>query len=167
MNKLEKALMVAEREHANQSYDIFPYMYHVRMVVNVAIELGFDENIQVACALHDTMEDGSLSFNDIKRYFGEEVAECVFAVTDELGRNRKERKAKTYPKIREHWKNVAVKLCDRIANMRHSLEYSPSKISMYKKEHESFKFSIYNPEHPESELKKAWDIIDDILKEAA
>ena len=48
LSKLDKALMVAELEHANQTYDIFPYMYHIRMVVKIAFDLGFDENIQIA-----------------------------------------------------------------------------------------------------------------------
>lgn len=30
MNKVERALLVAERVHANQQYDIYPYMYHIR-----------------------------------------------------------------------------------------------------------------------------------------
>jgi (p)ppGpp synthase/HD superfamily hydrolase len=164
LTKLEMALMVAEKEHANQTYDIFSYMYHIRLVVKISQMLGYDETIQVACALHDVMEDGSLSYNDIKNYFGEEVAEIVFAVTDELGRNRKERKSKTYPKIRKHWKAVAVKLCDRIANMTHSATYSPKMISMYRKEHEAFKEALTNPDHPQEELAKAWSEIDKIME---
>jgi len=163
MTNLEMALMVAEKEHANQSYDIFGYMYHIKMVVKIAQQLGYDETIQVACALHDVMEDGSISYNDLKKYFGEEVSELVYAVTDESGRNRKERKTKTYPKIRILWKAVAVKLCDRIANMIHSAEYSPNMISMYKKEHASFKEALTNPDHPTDELNKAWDEIERIL----
>lgn len=164
LSKLEMALMVAEKEHGNQSYDIFGYMYHIRLVVKIAQMLGYDETIQVSCALHDVMEDGSLSYNDIKRYFGEEVAEIVFAVTDEMGRNRKEKKTKTYEKIRANWKAVAVKLCDRIGNMVHSAKYNPNMISMYKKEHDNFKAAITNSDHPQEELQKAWDQIDEIMK---
>jgi (p)ppGpp synthase/HD superfamily hydrolase len=163
MTKLERAMLVAEKVHMNQSYDIFPYIYHIKQVVKVAQNFGFDSSIQEACALHDSMEDGNLSYNDIKKYFGEEVAELVYAVTDELGRNRKERKAKTYPKIRSNWKAVAVKLCDRIANMQHSSEYTPDMMNMYKKEHDGFKTALYNPDHPENELKKLWEQIEVIL----
>lgn len=164
LSKLERALMVAEREHVGQHYDIFSYMYHIRLVVKIAQSLGYDETIQVACALHDVMEDGSLSYNDIKCYFGEEVADIVYAVTDELGRNRKERKSKTYSKIRQLWKAVAVKLCDRIGNMLHSAKYSPNMIKMYRKEHVAFKEALTNPDHPQEELKKAWDEIESIME---
>ena len=71
--------------------------------------------------------------NKIKDYFGEDVAEMVFAVTDELGRNRKERKVKTYPKIAANPEAIILKLADRIANIEHG-----GKIDMYKKEHGNF-----------------------------
>jgi guanosine-3',5'-bis(diphosphate) 3'-pyrophosphohydrolase len=164
MKKLDKCFMVSDKVHAGQSYDIFPYSYHIRKTVLVSQHYGFDEAIQCACALHDSMEDGNLSYNDIKTYFGIEIAEIVFAVTDELGRNRKERKAKTYPKIRANWKAVAVKLCDRIANIEHSKEYTPNMLEMYRKEHSDFKTSLFNPDHPEHELSKLWDHIETLLK---
>ena len=162
MNLVERGMMAADKVHMNQSYDIFPYMFHIKMVVKIAQQYGFDEVIQCACALHDSQEDGNLSYNDIKKYFGEEVAEIVYAVTDELGRNRKERKAKTYPKIKANWKAVAVKLCDRIANMRHSSEFTPDMMSMYKKEHTAFKEALYSDEH-HSSVNQLWDAIDMIL----
>ena len=156
MTNKEKAHLVAEKIHFSQTYDIFPYIYHVKKVVKIAECLGYDEAIVVSCYLHDTLEDGSISYNDIKKYFGEEIAEIVFAVTDELGRNRKERKAKTYPKIRSNWKAVAVKICDRIANVSHSKEFNPDKFRMYTKESKDFYDNIYNPAHPKEELEKAW-----------
>jgi (p)ppGpp synthase/HD superfamily hydrolase len=118
----EKAMLVAEKVHINQSYDIYPYIYHVEQVVDIVKKFGFDREIIIAATLHDVIEDGNLSYNDIKKEFGKEIAEIVYAVTDELGRNRKERKEKTYPKIRANWKATVVKICDRIANMKHSAE---------------------------------------------
>jgi len=161
MNKVERALLVAEKVHANQSYDIFPYIYHIKQVVNIAKQFEFDDYIVSACALHDSMEDGNLSYNDIKKYFGEDVAEMVYAVTDELGRNRKERKSKTYPKIKANWKAVAVKLCDRIANIRHSAEFTPDMIKMYSNEHEAFKKELFDPDN--KQLIDLWKEIEAIL----
>lgn len=142
MKRIEAALLVAEKAHAGQSYDIFPYIYHIKQVVKIAEDLGYDESIIVACALHDTIEDTSLSYNDIKKSFGEEVAEIVFAVTDELGRNREERKEKTLPKIKANWKAIVVKCCDRMANIQHSLEYNKSLYEMYRKEHHKFMIGL-------------------------
>jgi (p)ppGpp synthase/HD superfamily hydrolase len=165
MTNKERALMVAEKAHATQTYDIYPYMYHVRQVVKIAEELGFDESIIVACALHDTLEDTELSYNDIKTAFGLEVAEIVFAVTDELGRNRKERKEKTYPKIRANWKAVIVKICDRIANIEQSKTYNEKLFQMYQKEHEDFCRNIMSAEHPHNETNKAWKRLNLLIEE--
>jgi len=164
MTNKEKALLVAEKAHMNQTYDLYPYIYHVKEVVRIAETLGYDESIIIACTLHDVIEDSSVSYNDIKKIFGEEIAEIVYAVTDELGRNRKERKEKTYPKIRGNWKAVAVKICDRIANIQQSKENNKDMFELYKKENIDFIKNVYNPEHPSSELNKAWMLLDSILK---
>ena len=157
MTNLEKALLVAEKAHANQSYDIFPYIYHVKQVVRISKEFyKDDEVVQVACALHDTLEDTNLSYNDLKKTFGETVAEVVYNVTDELGRTRKERKEKTYPKIKSDWKSLAVKLCDRIANVEHSKEFNQDMFNMYKKESYQFIRELYNDD---SKNSNTWEYL--------
>jgi len=162
MKNIERALMIAELAHSNQTYDMYPYMYHIKSVVGIAEELGYDETILIGCALHDVLEDGHLSYNDIKTVFGFEVAEIVFAVTDELGRNRKERKEKTYPKIVKNWKAIVVKICDRIANIRHSKTTNPKMLNMYKKEHDDF-YKALKTEN--AEVFRAWDLLDKTIKE--
>jgi len=163
MTNLERALMVAEKAHRNQTYDIYPYIYHVKQVVKIAQELGYDESILVACALHDTLEDTELSFKDIEKAFGNEVAEIVYCVTDELGRNRGERKAKTYPKIQGNWKATVVKISDRIANVNQSKEYNKGLFEMYKKEHETFCTMLMCKEHPHNETNKAWQKLNTVM----
>lgn len=163
MTNKERALFVADKAHANQTYDIYPYGYHIRQVVTIAEELGYDESIVVAAALHDTLEDTGLSYNDLKKAFGLEVAEIVYCVTDELGRDRKERKEKTYPKIRSNWKAVVVKLCDRIANMQQAKLYNSRLYEMYQNEHEDFCKYIMNAEHPQIETNKAWRKLNDLF----
>jgi|AntAceMinimDraft_12_1070368.scaffolds.fasta_scaffold37445_3 (p)ppGpp synthase/HD superfamily hydrolase len=109
--------MAAEKAHSGQSYDIYPYTYHLKQVVKIANDFGYDQRVLVASGLHDVLEDTELSYKDIKKAFGEGLTEIVSAVTDELGRNRKERKQKTYPKIIANSKATVVKVCDRIANV--------------------------------------------------
>jgi len=163
MTNIEKAFMIAEQAHINQKYDIYPYMYHIKMVVEFAIGFGFDESVIIGCILHDSMEDDSLSYKQIKNAFNVEVAEIVFAVTDELGRDGEERKLKTYPKIKENWKAVAVKLCDRCANMTHSREYTPEKFQEYINAYPAFRYGIHNELHPKGELSKAWNLLGTIM----
>lgn len=165
MNNLERAVMVAEKAHSGQTYDIYPYMYHVKQVVKISQELGYDETIQVGAALHDVMEDTELSYNDIKKAFGIEVAEIVYAVTDELGRNRYERKLNTLPKIRANWKATVVKICDRIANMEQSKKYDDRKYRMYQEENNNFCNQLMSEDHPLNETKKAWDRLHSLVNE--
>lgn len=165
MTNKERALLIAEKAHENQMYDIYPYIYHIKQVVKIAEDLGYEENIIVSAALHDVLEDANLSYNDIKKAFGEEVAEIVYAVTDELGRSRSERKTKTYPKIRANWKATVVKVCDRIANIEHSKLYNKNLYDMYKKEHKDFCVNLRDCpiiNHP-NDVNKAWDKLEQII----
>lgn len=164
MNNLDRAYNVAHLAHQNHQYDIYPYMYHISSVVNNAITLGYDEAIVIGCILHDTMEMSDISYNDIKKAFGEEVAEIVYCVTDELGRNRKERKEKTHPKIKANWKALVVKICDRIANVEHSKLYNQDKFKMYKKEHSDFVLALKDDCH-NSDVNKAWDKLFKLFEE--
>ena len=164
MNNKERALLVADRVHSGQTYDIYPYGYHIRQVVKLAEEMGYDESIVVAAALHDSLEDTDLSYNDIKKAFGEEVAEIVYCVTDELGRDRKERKSKTYPKIRSNWKACVVKICDRIANVTQAKLYNPRLFKMYQDEHAEFQKQLDCPSHPESEMNRAWTALNLLMQ---
>jgi len=141
-----EARMVAEKVHANQTYDkIFPYMKHVDDVVAVLNRFGYSGKFRIAGFLHDSMEDGDLSYKDIKTRFGEDIAEIVFCVTDELGRTRKEKKEKTLPKTASNPDSIIVKLADRIANMEHG-----GKAGMYQKEHSEFRKALYRPDHSEA-----------------
>jgi (p)ppGpp synthase/HD superfamily hydrolase len=134
-----EARMVAVKAHAGQPYDeIFPYEKHLDDVVKIIEMFGYSGKYIVAGYLHDVIEDGTVSYNDIKNYFGIEVAEMVYCVTDELGRNRKERKAKTLPKTKSNPDAIIVKLADRIANIQHG-----GKIGMYAKEFKQFKEELY------------------------
>lgn len=152
-----EARLVAVRAHGLQPYDdIFPYEKHLDDVVDILKKFGFSGKYIVAGYLHDAIEDGALSYNDIKRHFGLEVAEIVFCVTDELGRNRLEKKRKTLPKIASNPDAIIVKLADRIANIEHG-----GKIDMYQKEYEEFRGALYSNGIGPQFL---WEYLDKLLK---
>ena len=150
----------ASKHHKGQWYGSKPYMYHLKKVSDVALDCGYtDVSILMSCLLHDVIEDTEVTYKDVKENFGEEVAEIVYCVTDELGRNRKERKSKTYKKIYDNPKAIVVKLCDRISNMYESMgteNYNLRLIKMYLDEHESFVDGIYNEDSLEL-TQKAWN----------
>lgn len=137
-DKERKAMTIAEEQHKNQMYGEHKYIKHLLDCAKIAKFLNFSENVVIACFLHDIIEDTAYNYNDIKNNFDKTVAEIVYAVTDELGRNRKERKIKTYPKIRENNDAILVKICDRIANIRFSKINSKEKMNMYLNEKDDF-----------------------------
>jgi len=153
----------ALKAHTGQTYGTRDYSFHLEAVVSIAKEFKLKETIVAACWLHDTIEDCKVSFQDVKDVCGEEVAEMVFCVTDELGRNRKERKLKTYPKIKNNSDALCVKLCDRIANMQQSfLDNNESLSSMYLKEHPEFKNLLFSDDAPET-LMLLWKRLEDLV----
>lgn len=139
-----KAKMFAEIAHAGQTYnDEVPYSFHLQCVVSV-LERFTQTSPEMICAawLHDSIEDTNKSYNDIKSRFGVEVAELVYAVTSELGRNRKERNEKTYPKLKGNSRAMTLKLADRIANVEYGMA-SGGKNDMYSKEFPEFFESLF------------------------
>lgn len=140
----KSARYLATKSHANQTYDDLPYIKHCEDVFSVLVFFNVnDPDILVASLLHDTIEDTTLSYTKIKDKFGMYVAELVYAVTNELGRNRHERHNKTIPKIRTNPEAIILKLADRIANIKHSLATNnDDKFSMYVKEYANFRCEL-------------------------
>jgi (p)ppGpp synthase/HD superfamily hydrolase len=154
----KEARMVAVKAHSNQSYDeIFPYEKHLDDVVDVLKRFGFSGKFIVAGYLHDAIEDDGISYNDINRHFNTEVAEMVYCVTDELGRNRKEKKEKTLPKTASNPDAIILKLADRIANIEHG-----GKIDMYAKEYQEFKGALFL--NTPSSGRPMWEHLDKLLQ---
>ena len=138
---LEQIRMAAHRLHesVNQFYDgDKPYGYHLDMVAKEVYAYGHLVLVGEADLLplfmgawfHDSIEDARVSYNDVKKIalnFGltQEQAfiasEIVYALTNEKGRNRKERAGKRYYEgIRNTPYAPFVKMCDRMANIRYS-----------------------------------------------
>jgi len=144
------------------SYSGYPYSLHLDAVVNVGKQylhlIAENNRIDVMCALscHDLIEDARVSYRDIKDMCGDLCANIVYNVTNELGRNRKERAEKTYPKIASCHFSTFVKLCDRIANMKFSYFMNDEKgmFLKYKEEHSAFFKALHNPEHPFEDMWK-------------
>ena len=171
-SKLLECWDFASKHHKGQWYGSKPYMYHLKKVSDVALDLKFtDESILMSCLLHDIIEDTEVSYKDVKENFGEEVAEIVYCVTDELGRSRKERKSKTYKKIRNNPKSIVVKLCDRISNITESMgseNYNLKLMKMYLDEHIDFVCGITNEDSLDLTTKcwiKYHSVIEDLKNE--
>ena len=139
------AIFFAKAAHAGQKYNGRPYSYHLNLVAREARKFTDSEKLIIACWLHDVLEDTDVSYKELKDSFGHNVSEIVYCVTDELGRNRKERKEKTYPKIFANPDAGFVKICDRIANMRECIKNDNVKLGkMYVDEHKEFCREAFN-----------------------
>lgn len=153
-----RARMFSEAAHAGQTYDKYPYTYHLEQTTIVQAKFGFDDQVsQCAGWLHDCIEDTRTSYNDIKDEFGFDVAELVYAVTNELGRTREERNTRTHPKIRGNVMATGLKLADRMTHCEHGA-INGGKFETYKKEAASFELGIRTPAgEPEDErLTRMW-----------
>jgi guanosine-3',5'-bis(diphosphate) 3'-pyrophosphohydrolase len=161
----ERARMFAAIAHGSQTYnDEVPYTVHLEMVVKVLSRFGFEDPIMICAAwLHDVVEDTNRSYNDIKKRFGEVVAELVYAVTSELGRNRDERNAKTYPKLKGNEMATAIKLADRIANTEYGSATNSDMRKRYVKEWPGFKAAIRVSENEDPRVTNMWNYLDTLL----
>lgn len=152
-----KAKRYAELCHAGQRYaDEAPYSVHLEAVVAVLYRFGVYKDTMVCAAwLHDAIEDTETSYNDIHKRFGTEVAELVYAVTSELGRNRRERNEKTYPKLAQAGQDaMCLKLADRIANVEYGMA-TGGKNDMYAKEFQGFQSALrYQYALPDEDVEK-------------
>jgi (p)ppGpp synthase/HD superfamily hydrolase len=129
--------------HAGQKYADGPYLLHLFDVYNILIEYGqTNPNLLAAGLLHDVIEDTPYHYSDISRKFGDRVADLVYACTDDLGRNRKERKRKTWPRfvcwIGENGEDALyIKTADWIAHVRRCYQGAHAdkgKLAMYQKD---------------------------------
>jgi len=166
MNRVEKLntmplvgearkLAIALHGSIGQMYGAYPYHKHLEMVEEVGLkyahlipaELSTNPSVVegVFCAiwLHDVLEDcpTKINYTQIKNQFGVNVAEVVFALTTPKGRNRNEKHSSEYYKDMRYTEHATfVKLCDRIANVKFSIETNSSKLEMYKNDYPFYKW---------------------------
>jgi guanosine-3',5'-bis(diphosphate) 3'-pyrophosphohydrolase len=124
--QLERAYRLAAEGHKDQLRESGePYMVHPLQVTLILADMQMDMVCLVTGLLHDTVEDTSISLDQIRKEFGEEVARCVDGVT-KLSKlhlySREERQAESVRKMLLAMVNdirvIIVKLADRLHNMR-------------------------------------------------
>ena len=135
-----RALAFASRKHSQQRRKdaaASPYINHpIALVSILAVEAGIhDQDTLCAALLHDTIEDTETSMEELIETFGRSVASLVQEVTDDKGLPKAERKrlqvehaAQLSPKAR------AVKLADKIANLRDVADSPPATWSLSRRQ---------------------------------
>ena len=90
----ERALRMAALGHRDQvrKGSGTPYIEHPMAVALILDRAGFEEEVVIAGLLHDLVEDTDVTLDQVRRSFGERVAEIVAACSEEkldsLGRKR-------------------------------------------------------------------------------
>ncbi len=123
---IDKAYKCAFKAHDGQKrVSGVPYILHPVSVAYILCELGMDTQSIVAAILHDVVEDTSVTIDDIKKDFGEEIANLVDGVT-KLGKipysSKEEQQAENIRKMliamSRDIRVIIIKLADRLQNMR-------------------------------------------------
>ena len=126
LSALEKAFRFARQWHEGQMRDSGePYMAHPVRVARILAEMRMDLVSMQTGLLHDVVEDTSVTVEQVRKEFGEEVARCVDGVT-KLTKldffSAEDRQAESVRKMLlamvEDIRVIMVKLADRIHNMR-------------------------------------------------
>lgn len=139
LQKLKKNFSEVEFQELKAAYDFSaaahegqkrqtgePYFIHPCAVVNILVDLGFDDvSTLVAAFLHDVLEDTPVTSDELEQKFGKEVLELVEGVTkldkikfvsaeDEQAENLR----KMFFAMAKDYRVIIIKLADRLHNMR-------------------------------------------------
>jgi len=118
-----------------------PYLAHPLEVAGILAELKLDPTAIAAALLHDSVEDTTVTTEDIKQEFGEQVAQLVEGVT-KISKidfaTREERQAENLRKMIlamvDDIRVVLIKLADRLHNMRTLKALPPERQAQIAKE---------------------------------
>jgi GTP pyrophosphokinase len=130
---IQRAYALAEKAHAGQlRASGVPYIQHCVAVANILTEFHLDAPTIAAALLHDTLEDTTVTREDLLQEFGPEVTALVEGVTklgqfDQMGgasvpRSYDERELESLRKMFlamvDDPRVVLIKLADRVHNLR-------------------------------------------------
>lgn len=83
---LDRAIIFAVKAHHNTERrgKGFPYIVHPMEAVEIVSTITPDQELLAAAALHDTIEDTDVTVEDIRREFGDRIAQLVHAESDQI-----------------------------------------------------------------------------------
>ncbi|MFL2852375.1 MAG: bifunctional (p)ppGpp synthetase/guanosine-3',5'-bis(diphosphate) 3'-pyrophosphohydrolase [Candidatus Pelagibacter sp.] len=164
---LNKAFNFALDAHQNQKRDEgVPYIIHPVAVANILTDLKLDSATITTGLLHDTIEDTNVTYDTVKKEFGEEVANLVDGVTkisaleDKVTSNSK---AENFRKLilatSKDIRVLLVKLADRLHNMR-TINFLKDKEKIIRKAKETME--IYAPLADRMGMNRIRDELEDL-----
>ena len=164
---LNKAYNFALEAHQNQKREEgVPYIIHPVAVAKILTELKLDSATITTGLLHDTIEDTKVTYENVKKEFGEEVANLVEGVTkiSELETKASSAsKAENFRKLilatSKDIRVLLVKLADRLHNMR-TIQFVKDKDKAIRKAKETME--IYAPLADRMGMNRIRDELEDL-----
>lgn len=119
-DRVNRAFMFALNVHGGQTRkDGKPYITHPFSVAMELAKNGANDELICAGLLHDTIEDGGVTPDELKREFGEEVLRLVLFDTENKKLSWKERKDATLLALENCDRKCAMLICaDKLSNIR-------------------------------------------------
>ncbi|MBQ7647425.1 MAG: bifunctional (p)ppGpp synthetase/guanosine-3',5'-bis(diphosphate) 3'-pyrophosphohydrolase [Clostridia bacterium] len=128
LSVLEKSICFAVKAHSGQKRKLSgsPYILHPLEAAQIAASITSDEEVLAAVVLHDTIEDCGVSLEELRREFGDRVADLVASESEDKMRDIppeeswQKRKEITLEQLK-NCSDKAVKimwLSDKLSNMR-------------------------------------------------
>lgn len=119
-NTVDRAFLFAFQVHGGQMRkDGKPYIAHPFSVAIELAENGADDELICAGLLHDTIEDGGVTPEELRREFGEEVLRLVLFDTEDKKLSWKERKDATLLALKNCDRKCAMLVCaDKLSNIK-------------------------------------------------
>ena len=166
-DSLNKAFKFAIDAHKNQKRDEgVPYIIHPVAVAKILTDLKLDSATITTGLLHDTIEDTKVTYETVKKEFGEEVANLVDGVTKISALEDKassDSKAENFRKLilatSKDIRVLLVKLADRLHNMR-TIKFVKGKEKMVRKAKETME--IYAPLADRMGMNRIRDELEDL-----
>ena len=164
---VSKAYNFALEAHQNQKREEgVPYIIHPVAVAKILTELKLDSATITTGLLHDTIEDTKVTYESVKKEFGEEVANLVDGVTKISALENKassDSKAENFRKLilatSKDIRVLLVKLADRLHNMR-TIQFVKNKEKIIRKAKETME--IYAPLADRMGMNRIRDELEDL-----
>ena len=167
VDTVNKAYNFALEAHQNQKRDEgVPYIIHPVAVAKILTDLKLDSATITTGLLHDTIEDTNVTYQSVKKEFGEEVANLVDGVTKISALENKaslESKAENFRKLilatSKDIRVLLVKIADRLHNMR-TIQFVKDKEKIIRKAKETME--IYAPLADRMGMNRIRDELEDL-----
>ena len=166
-DSLNKAYNFALKAHQNQKREEgVPYIIHPVAVAKILTDLKLDSATITTGLLHDTIEDTKVTYESVKKEFGEEVDNLVDGVTKISALETKASsvsKAENFRKLilatSKDIRVLLVKLADRLHNMR-TINFVKDKDKIIRKAKETME--IYAPLADRMGMNRIRDELEDL-----